>query len=117
MSAKSIVEAVLLGIMVLCCWIGSLGMLRMRDPFQKLHYASLPASVGVVALTVAVWISAGWNQASWKMMLIAFVLFGINSVGAHATARAFRARQLGHWEPRDGDPIEFTRDFKEGEQA
>ena len=42
----------------------------------------------------------------------------INSVGTHATARAFRARELGHWEPRDGDPIEFVRDAGErGEDA
>ena len=42
--------------------------------------------------------------------MIAFILVAINSVVTHATARSFRARELGHWEPRKGDPIEFVRD-------
>lgn len=117
MSAKVIAEAILLGASVLSCWLGVAGLLRMRDPFQALHYASLPASVAGIGVTVAVWLSTGWGQTAWKTTLIAFILFGINSVGTHASARAFRARQLGHWEPRDGDPIEFSRDFKDGEQA
>jgi hypothetical protein len=40
-------------------------------------------------------------------------VLGINAVVGHATGRAFRARELGHWEPRDGDPIEFVRDTED----
>jgi hypothetical protein len=42
------------------------------------------------------------------------VLLGINSVVAHATARAFRQRELGHWEPLDTDPLEFVRESPDG---
>jgi len=99
---------ILLGITVLSCWIGVIGMLRMREPMQALHYLGLPASLGVVALTGAVLSETGINSTTLKTGLIAVVLLGINSVVAHATARAFRTRELGHWEPRDGDPIEFV---------
>jgi multisubunit Na+/H+ antiporter MnhG subunit len=108
MSTHAITIEVLLGIVVLSCWAGALGMLRMRYPVQALHYLTLPAAVGMAALIVAVFLELGFGQASVKTLLIGVVLLGINSVVAHATARAFRARELGHWEPRDGDPFEFV---------
>ena len=108
MSARESIEAVLLGGVVLVCWLGVLGMLRMREPVQALHYLSLPASVGSVLLTAAVFIATGSSQASWKMVMIAGVLFAINSVVAHATARAFRIRELGHWKPQPGDNVEWV---------
>ena len=112
MTARSIVEVALLAIVVLACWLGVIGMWRMRHPTQALHYLSLPSTMGAMVLTVAIFVGVGPNQAAWKMLLIAAVLFATNSIVTHATARAFRARELGHWEPRDGDPMEFvTRRF------
>lgn len=107
-----IVEAILLAIVVLSAWLGVLGMLRMREPTQALHYLSLPA-IGGIALTVATFVETGSSQASWKMLAIAFMLLAVNSVVTHATARAFRTRTLGHWEPLNGDPIELVRDTRE----
>ena len=107
-----IAESILLAFVVLASWLGVLGMLRMREPTQALHYLSLPA-VGAILLTVAVFIETGASEASWKTLAICFMLLAVNSVVTHATARAFRHRQFGHWEPRDGDPIEFVRDTKE----
>lgn len=107
-----IAESILLAFVVLAAWLGVLGMLRMREPTQALHYLSLPA-VGAIVLTVAVFVETGPSQASWKTLAICFMLLAVNSVVTHATARAFRTRELGHWEPHDGDPIEFVRDTKE----
>lgn len=103
-------QAVLLALVVLLCWLGVVGMWRMKEPMQALHYLSLPATAGTVLLTVAVLIAKGADQAFWKMALIALVLLAANSVVTHATGQAFRARKLGHWEPRDGDPMEFVRE-------
>jgi multicomponent Na+:H+ antiporter subunit G len=108
MSVHQMTIEVLLGIVVLACWLGVLGMLRMRHPIQALHYLTFPATVGVGALTLAVFVESGFGSTATKMLLIAVVLLAINSVVTHATGRAFRARELGHWEPRDGDPIEFV---------
>lgn len=108
-----IAETVLLVLLVGACWLGALGMWRMREPMQALHYLSLPASLGGIFLVIAVFLEEGSSQISWKTLLIAAILFAINSVGTHAAARAFRARELGHWEPREGDPIEFVRDSPE----
>lgn len=109
MSARTVAEAILLGLVVLSCWIGCAGIVRMREPMQSLHYLSLPACVGSVALVGAVFLQTGSSQASWKTVLICFVLLAINSVVTHATARAFRTRDLGHWEPRAEDGVERVR--------
>ena len=98
----------LLGFVVLACWLGVIGMLRMREPTQALQYITLPATVGVGALVIAVFVESGPGATAFKTLLIALILLSINSIVTHATARAFRTRQLGHWEPRDGDPIEFV---------
>ena len=106
--AHRIVVDGLLGVVVCACWIGVVGMIRMRDPYQALHFLGLPAVVGMSALTAAVWIETGWTQATWKSGLILLILAATNSVGTHAAARAFRARRKGHWEPEADDPeIEF----------
>ena len=113
MSGRHIAILVFLAISVLSCWVGVLGMWRMREPVQALHYLSLPAALGGIALTVAVFLQMGLGQAAFKTCAIMIVLLAINSVVTHATARAFRVRELGHWEPRKGDPLEFVS--KEGQ--
>ena len=109
---SGILEIVLLGAIVLLCWLGVLGMWRMKEPMQALHYLSLPATAGAILLTLAVLISQGAGQAFWKALLVTAILLATNSVVTHATARAFRARELGHWEPIDGDPMEMVHEEK-----
>lgn len=118
MSVRSILEAVLLAGVVLSCWIGVIGLIRMREPMQALHYLGLPACFGSVLLMVAVFVQTGNSSAGWKTVLIALDLLAANAVVTHAVARAFRTRQLGHWEPRPGDPVEFAvRGRREGGQS
>jgi monovalent cation/proton antiporter MnhG/PhaG subunit len=109
---SNLFQAVLLAGVVLLCWLGVIGMWRMKEPMQALHYLSLPATAGATLLAIAVLLSQGVGQAFFKGLLIVGILFATNSVGTHATARAFRARELGHWEPRDGDPMETVHDEK-----
>lgn len=110
MTLHALATDTLLGILAVTCWIGVLGMWRMKQAIQALHYISLPASFGIVMLSIAVFLEEGNTQASWKTLLIAIVVLGNNAVVGHATGRAFRTRDLGHWEPRDGDPMEFVRE-------
>ena len=106
---KAIAIDVLLGGVVLSCWLGVIGMWRMRRPTDALHYLSLPTVLGGVLLTAAVFAGTGMSAAGWKMAAIAMVLVSFNAVVAHATARAFRVREAGHWEPQDGDAMEWVK--------
>lgn len=106
--ARTIAVDILLAITAAGCWLGVLGMIRMRDPFQALHYLGIPAILGMGSLTLAVFIQTGWTQAGWKSAIILVVLVISNAVGTHAAARAFRQRRKGHWEPLPDDPeVEF----------
>lgn len=106
--AHRIVIDGLLAVTGASCWIGVLGMLRMRDPYQALHYLGVPSIVGISALTIAIFAETGWSQASWQSVVILGIFVTSNAVGTHAAARAFRAREKGHWEPDPRDPeIEF----------
>jgi monovalent cation/proton antiporter MnhG/PhaG subunit len=97
-----------LAITVLCCWTGALGAWRMREPTQALHFLSVPAGLGAIFLTIAVYLEIGWNSTTAKTIVICIILIVTNSVGTHATARAIRKRKLGHWEPRKEDGVEFV---------
>jgi monovalent cation/proton antiporter MnhG/PhaG subunit len=96
-------------IVIVGCWAGTIGVWRMREPTQALHYLSLPATMGTIFLALAVLLETGWGSTTAKTILICLILIGTNSVGTHATARAIRVRQLGHWKPRKEDGVEFIR--------
>lgn len=96
-----------LALVALCCWIGALGAWRMHKPMQALHYLALPTGAGAIFLAVAVVLETGWGTTAVKMIAICVVLIVTNAVGAHAAARAFRTRKLGHWQPREEDGVEF----------
>jgi monovalent cation/proton antiporter MnhG/PhaG subunit len=107
-TAHSIAVDGLLAVTALSCWAGALGMIRMQDPYQALHYLGVPAILGMGALTIAVLVETGWTQATWKCGIILVILVASNSVGTHAAARAFRQREKGHWEPLAEDKeVEF----------
>lgn len=110
MTPRHIIEAILLAGVVLTSWLGVIGMLRMREPMQALHYLSLPACVGSVFLTIAVFVETGNSNTSWKTLMLTVLLLAANAIVTHAIARAFRTRELGHWEPKPGDPVEYTKD-------
>jgi monovalent cation/proton antiporter MnhG/PhaG subunit len=86
---------------VLCC----LGMLVMKDFYEKLHYMAPVATISAFAITGAVLLQEGWGQAGVKAILVCGVLFIMNAVLTHATARAARVRRFGRWQPQPGDDI------------
>lgn len=102
-----LIVEIFLAITAIVCWLGVLGMWRMRQPTQALHYMALPGALGSITLSIAVAFQTGASQATAKCIAIAVILVAINSIVTHATARAFRVREVGHWEPLPEDNVEF----------
>lgn len=96
MSAPDAAVAVLLAIAVLSGAVSGIGILAARDAYERLHYMSPVATVGAWAIAAAVVVKESVNQAGIKAILIAALIFFMNSVLTHATARAARARQYGN---------------------
>ena len=92
---------VLLGIAVVVTVLSAVGVAVMRDPYQKLHYIAPPASLGVVCVVAALFIGEAQKLAVGKAVLIALLLFFMNAVITHATARAHYVREKGVWPPKE----------------
>jgi monovalent cation/proton antiporter MnhG/PhaG subunit len=90
---------------VLC----SIGIVVMRDPFQRLHFSAAVVSWSAPLLTIAVWLEDSDWQARLKAILITLILFWMNSILTHATARAIRLRQVKHLEPHPNEGIQAPR--------
>ena len=102
---KSILIDVLLAGAVLITIISVLGMLRVRDPYQRMHYISPPASLSSFLIAIAIFIQRGLKPESFKALFVVFVLVGMNTIVTHATARAFRIAEVPDWDPEEGEEV------------
>ncbi len=104
----TIAVEVLLAIGVISALLCCLGILIMPSVYERLHYMATVATVSAFAVLAAVVVEEGWGQATIKTILVCIVLLMINAVLTHATARAARVRDLGHWTPNPDEHIEGT---------
>ncbi len=88
MSVREILAAVLLAVGVLIELLSAVGVLVMRNPFDRLHYLAPAMSLGPLAIAAAVLVAESDAQAKIKSVLIALVLLVTGPVLTHATARA-----------------------------
>jgi monovalent cation/proton antiporter MnhG/PhaG subunit len=98
------VVVTLIALAVFFSLAGTLGVWAMRDPYQRLHYLTLPCSISCWLVAAAVLVGEKQKQAGVKVVLIAIVLFAINAVVTQATARAAWVRVDGQWPPRNAPP-------------
>lgn len=107
MSARDLAVVVLLVLGVGITLLSCVGVLVMRNPYDRLHYTAPAAVLAPVAIAVAVVLEERLSAAGIKAVLVAIVLVTTNPVLGHATARAARIRQFGEWtvreEEREGD--------------
>lgn len=93
MSAHDLALGALVGLGVaaelLCC----LGLVVMRDVYDRLHYAMAATTVPPLFIAAAVIVEEGWTQPGINAVAVAAALFLLNPVLAHATARAARSRR------------------------
>ena len=100
------VPHILVYIAVLLTLLSTWLMLRMKDEYQMMHFMSVPAAISPMLITAAIFIQQGWQAESFKAMFITLVLMSMNSAVTHATARAFRIRQVrDKWQPMEGEEV------------
>jgi multisubunit Na+/H+ antiporter MnhG subunit len=90
---------------VIVAVLSVLGMLRMRNPYQAMHYISPPAALTPLFLTIAIFLQDGLKPESFKALITTFVLIGMNTVVTHAAARAFRIAETKNWRPDPGEEV------------
>ncbi|HLH09531.1 MAG TPA: monovalent cation/H(+) antiporter subunit G [Terriglobales bacterium] len=97
---------VLLAIVVLISLVCCIAIATVSDFYVRLHYLAPVTTVAFIPLLIAVIIHEGAGQAAIKTILVFGALLLINAVLTHATARAARVRQLGHWSVDPQENIE-----------
>ena len=61
-----------------------------------------------ICVVAALFIGEKQKQAAGKAVLVAFLLYFMNAVITHATARAHYVREKGTWPPKE--PLEVVRE-------
>ncbi|MFN2475001.1 MAG: cation:proton antiporter [Chthoniobacterales bacterium] len=92
---RDIIIIALLALAVAVEWICCLGLVAMRNPYDRLH-ASAPANIlPPIFIATAVLVHSGVSQAALKTILIALALLFTAPVVTHVIARAVRIREKG----------------------
>jgi monovalent cation/proton antiporter MnhG/PhaG subunit len=99
----------LLAIGAAACAFTVIGLLRARGAYQRLHYSSVSATVGIAAIIAALLVREGGSQLGIKSILAGIVVVLMNPVLAHATARAFRIHEHGQWPPKPEERVPVVR--------
>jgi multicomponent Na+:H+ antiporter subunit G len=95
--ARDVVVYVLLGLAVLVVAGAGLGILLMRDAYQKLHFVTPAALVAPVLVTLAVLVASGLDENTGETCLALVFLVIVGPYLSHATMRAIRVREKGDW--------------------
>jgi multisubunit Na+/H+ antiporter MnhG subunit len=99
-SAQSVVADALLACaaaLVLACTIG---VLVMRDVYQKLHFLTPISIVAPILVAGAITVREGWAAPTGQSWLAVAIVCVASPVLGHATVRAARIRERGDWRDR-----------------
>ena len=76
------------------CIIGAIGLLRMPDPYTRLHASSVIDTLGVGLILAGLILQAGLTLISAKLAVIGLLVFFTSPVAGHAVARAMIHRDV-----------------------
>jgi multisubunit Na+/H+ antiporter MnhG subunit len=99
-TVQDIFSDVLLGLAVLIVVGASLGVLLMRDAFQKLHFVTPAALVAPLLVALAILAQVGLYSNTGETFLALLFMVIAGPFLSHATMRAIRVREQGDWRGR-----------------
>ena len=102
MIVKDIFSDILLGLAVLIVLASAVGVLVMRDAYQKLHFVTPAALVAPALVALALLVQHGVYEMTGEAFLALFFMVIAGPFISHATIRAIRVREEGDWRPQGG---------------
>jgi len=95
----------LLVLAVVVVLASSLGVLVMREVYQKLHFVTPAGLVAPIFVALAVLVRQGYSENTVETWLALLFLIAAGPFLTHATIRAARIRETGDWRPgKDDEP-------------
>jgi multicomponent Na+:H+ antiporter subunit G len=104
---REVVAATLLVVGCSAQVIACLGVARMRDPLDRLHYTSASA-LAVVSIALAILVDHGFSMIADKALLLAAFVLVSSPVVVQVLARAIRVSERGELDA-DGPDVERLR--------
>jgi len=101
--ARDAIADILLALAVLVVASASVGVLAMRDAYQKLHYVTPAALVAPALVAAAVFVEAGLYENTGETLVALLFMVIAGPYLSHATVRAIRVREKGDWRPDPED--------------
>ncbi|MBO0731636.1 MAG: monovalent cation/H(+) antiporter subunit G [Acidimicrobiaceae bacterium] len=102
MIVQDVISDVLLGLSVVVVLASALGVMVMKDPYQKLHFVGPAALVAPLLVALAVLVVKGYYENTTETWLALLFMVMTGPYLAHATIRAARVRHKGDWRPGHG---------------
>lgn len=96
MTVRQIAVDVLLWLGVALVLISCLGVVVMREAYDRLHFSS-PAVLGALLVAAAVVVEKSFSLVGDKAILVAVFLLVGSPLLTHVTARAARTAEHGDW--------------------
>jgi len=96
-TVRDVLADVLLGLAVAIVLASSVGLLVMRDVYQKLHFVTPIALVAPLIVGFAVLAQSGLDENSGETWLALVFIVIAGPFLSHATIRAARIREKGDW--------------------
>jgi monovalent cation/proton antiporter MnhG/PhaG subunit len=101
MTGRDVAADVLLCLAVAVVLASSLGVLVMRDVYQKLHFVTPISLIAPALVAVAVLVQQGFSENAVETWLALLFLIVAGPFLTHATIRAARIRETGDWRLRN----------------
>jgi multicomponent Na+:H+ antiporter subunit G len=96
---KDVFSDILLGLAVLIVAGAAVGVLVMRDPYQKLHFVTPAAMIAPFLVALAILVQLGVYENTGESFLALLFMVIAGPFLSHATMRALRVREKGDWRP------------------
>jgi multisubunit Na+/H+ antiporter MnhG subunit len=106
-SVSHLATTVVLIVGVVLQLLAVLGLLVMRNAFDRLHYVGL-AGYGALLIGISILIRESWSLIGDKALLTGGLLVLIGPVLVHTTMRSLRTRERGDWREGIEDEVEST---------
>ena len=107
---RAIAADIFLGLGAAVAIISSIGILAMRDVYQRVHYVTPISLVAPIAIGIAILIQSGWSSRSAQTWLAIGFMAIASPYLSHATMRAARIRATGDWRLAPGKPAESAEE-------
>lgn len=92
-----IIGNVLLGVGAACALVGTMGIVRLPDVYNRIHAQTVSVVGGAILVLLGVSLLEGLSLYSLKALTIALFIFLTNPVSSHAIARAAHKSGVKLW--------------------